>query len=130
MGILHVNGKDGVKFYTRKKMITSRFILRGFQQSREELKMMQTENQKNHLEEKDEKYIWHSMKPYNPSTMVVTKAEGSWITDTEGNKYLDGMSGLWCVNVGYGRKELAEAAYEQLKGNCLFPFNTKPFTCH
>ncbi len=64
---------------------------------------------------KDEKFVWHSMKPYNPNaTMVAKSAEGSWITDVDGNKYLDAMSGLWCVNVGYGRKELAEAAYEQL----------------
>ncbi|RDI45947.1 aspartate aminotransferase family protein [Falsibacillus pallidus] len=70
----------------------------------------------------DEKYVWHSMKPYNPDgTMVVAKAEGAWVTDTEGNRYLDAMAGLWCVNVGYGRKELAEAAYEQLKEMAYFP---------
>lgn len=65
---------------------------------------------------KDEKYVWHSMKPYNPNaTMVVKKAEGSWITDINGNRYIDAMAGLWCVNVGYGREELARAAYEQMK---------------
>lgn len=36
-------------------------------------------------------------------------------------KYLDAMAGLWCVNVGYGREELAEAAYEQLKKLAYFP---------
>src|SRR5215207_6750832 len=46
--------------------------------------------------------------------MVVAEADGAWITDIEGNRYLDGMSGLWCVNVGYGREELARAAYDQL----------------
>ncbi|WP_078429154.1 aspartate aminotransferase family protein [Alkalihalobacterium alkalinitrilicum] len=72
--------------------------------------------------EKDEKYIWHSMKPYNPDgTMVVTKANGAWVTDHDGKRYLDAMSGLWCVNVGYGRTELAEAAYEQLKELAYFP---------
>ena len=81
---------------------------------------MQTE-QKNQLEEKDEKYLWHSMKKYNPSTMVVKSGEGAWITDTDGNRYLDGMSGLWSVNVGYGRKELAEAAYEQLQELPFYP---------
>ena len=34
--------------------------------------------------------------------------------DSEGKKILDGMSGLWCVNAGYGRKELADAAYQQM----------------
>ncbi len=71
---------------------------------------------------KDEKYVWHSMKPYHPdSTMVIKEADGAWITDVNGKKYLDAMAGLWCVNVGYGREELAEAAYEQLKKLAYFP---------
>jgi putrescine---pyruvate transaminase len=45
---------------------------------------------------------------------IITRAEGVWLWDSEGARILDGMSGLWCVNVGYGRKELAEAAYRQL----------------
>jgi len=45
---------------------------------------------------------------------IITAAEGVTLTDSEGNKILDGMAGLWCVNVGYGRKALAEAAYEQM----------------
>ncbi|MDV2686531.1 aspartate aminotransferase family protein [Alkalihalophilus lindianensis] len=79
-------------------------------------------NQKQNLKAADEKYLWHSMKPYNPTaTMVVEKAKGAWITDSDGNEYLDAMAGLWCVNVGYGRTELAEAAYEQLKELAYFP---------
>ncbi len=45
---------------------------------------------------------------------IITAAEGTTLTDSEGAKMLDGMAGLWCVNVGYGRKELAEAAYRQM----------------
>ncbi|MBU9712027.1 aspartate aminotransferase family protein [Bacillus tamaricis] len=64
------------------------------------------------------------MKPYNPeTTMIVSGAKGAWITDINGKKYLDAMSGLWCVNVGYGRTELAEAAYEQLKELAYFPLS-------
>lgn len=48
-------------------------------------------------------------------TRIITRAEGSYIFDSEGNKILDGMAGLWCVNVGYGRAELVEAASEQMK---------------
>ena len=71
---------------------------------------------------KDEKYVWHGMRPYSPnSTMIGAKAEGCWVEDIEGNRYLDGMSGLWCVNSGYGRKELADAAYEQLQKLAYFP---------
>jgi taurine-pyruvate aminotransferase len=73
--------------------------------------------------EKDRRYVWHALSGYDPdaSTMVVAEAEGAWITDIEGNRYLDGMSGLWCVNVGYGREELARAAYEQLRTMPYYP---------
>lgn len=73
--------------------------------------------------EKDRRYVWHAMSPYNEKVppMVVTSGEGSWITDMNGNRYLDGMSGLWCVNVGYGREELAKAAYDQLTTLPYYP---------
>ncbi len=45
---------------------------------------------------------------------IITKASGVWLEDSEGNRILDGMAGLWCVNVGFGRKELADAAYKQM----------------
>ncbi len=45
---------------------------------------------------------------------VIVRGEGIYIWDSEGKRMLDGMSGLWCVNVGYGRKELADAAYRQM----------------
>lgn len=84
--------------------------------------MVQTGRPHEELLAQDDKYLWHSMKPYNPNaTIVATKAEGSWVTDADGKRYLDAMAGLWCVNVGYGRTELAEAAYEQLKEMAYFP---------
>ncbi len=46
---------------------------------------------------------------------VIIRGEGVYIWDSEGNKIFDGMSGLWCVNVGYGRKELVAAAAEQME---------------
>ena len=48
-------------------------------------------------------------------TRVIRAAEGAWLTDSDGEKLLDGMAGLWCVNIGYGRHELAEAAARQMK---------------
>lgn len=45
---------------------------------------------------------------------VITRAEGSTIHDGDGNAILDGMAGLWCVDIGYGRSELAEVAREQM----------------
>jgi putrescine aminotransferase len=45
---------------------------------------------------------------------IITRAEGCFIHDGDGNALLDAMAGLWCVQVGYGRAELAEAAREQM----------------
>ncbi|MGH6855316.1 MAG: aspartate aminotransferase family protein [Aestuariivirga sp.] len=63
---------------------------------------------------------------------VMTHADGVWIWDANGNKLLDGMAGLWCVNVGYGRKELAEVAYRQMLDlpyyNTFFKTTTVPAT--
>ncbi|MBL9047738.1 MAG: aminotransferase class III-fold pyridoxal phosphate-dependent enzyme, partial [Tabrizicola sp.] len=46
---------------------------------------------------------------------IMKSATGVWLTDTEGHKIIDGMAGLWCVNIGYGRKELAKVAAEQME---------------
>jgi putrescine---pyruvate transaminase len=46
---------------------------------------------------------------------IITRAEGCWLWDSEGNRLLDGMAGLWCVNVGYGRPEIAEAARQAIE---------------
>jgi taurine-pyruvate aminotransferase len=73
---------------------------------------------------KDEQYVWHSMKPYNPNaTTIIQKSKGAWITDIDGKRYLDAMSGLWCVNIGYGREEIAKVAYEQLLENAYTPLS-------
>ena len=48
-------------------------------------------------------------------TRVITKAAGVYLWDSQGHKILDAMAGLWCVNVGYGREELVEAATRQMR---------------
>ena len=45
---------------------------------------------------------------------IITRADGCTIWDGDGHAILDGMAGLWCVAVGYGREELAKAAYDQM----------------
>jgi adenosylmethionine-8-amino-7-oxononanoate aminotransferase len=64
----------------------------------------------------DQRHLIHPL--HHPSShahaKIWAKGEGSTITDIEGNTYLDGLAGLWCVNVGHGRKELAAAAQEQM----------------
>ncbi|VEP16361.1 Uncharacterized aminotransferase YhxA [Hyella patelloides LEGE 07179] len=77
------------------------------------------------LTQMDVESLWHPMvqhKKYErtpPKRM--DKANGCYVTDSEGKEYLDGVSGLWCVNVGYGRTELADAAREQLVELSYFP---------
>ena len=46
---------------------------------------------------------------------IITRADGVYIYDADGTQILDGMSGLWCVNAGYGRQEIVDAAAEQMK---------------
>ena len=57
---------------------------------------------------------------------IITRGEGVYIFDADGNKILDGMSGLWCVNVGYGRDELVQAAARQLSE---LPYYNSFFQC-
>lgn len=45
---------------------------------------------------------------------VITRGDGVFLWDTEGNQILDGMAGLWCVNVGHGRREIADAVHRQM----------------
>jgi len=53
--------------------------------------------------------------------VVVTAAQGSTIYDADGTAYLDAMAGLWCVNIGYGRTELADVAAEQMRQLAYYP---------
>jgi hypothetical protein len=46
---------------------------------------------------------------------VITAANGVFVYDSDGEKILDAMAGLWCVNIGYGREELADVAHRQMK---------------
>ena len=59
---------------------------------------------------------------------VITRAKGVWLNDSEGHRIIDGMAGLWCVNIGYGRRELAEVAARQMEE--LSYYNTFFQTTH
>jgi len=63
---------------------------------------------------------------------VITRGKGVYVWDSEGNEIFDGMSGLWCVNVGYGRKELVDAARGQMESlpyyNSFFQTTNEPAT--
>ena len=57
---------------------------------------------------------------------IITSADGVYIVDSDGNRILDGMAGLWCVNLGYGRQELVDAATQQLQE---LPYYNSFFQC-
>jgi len=64
----------------------------------------------------------HHMHPFTTNddlakkgARIITRADGVHLTDSEGNVILDGMAGLWCVNIGYGREEMAEVAARQIR---------------
>jgi L-2,4-diaminobutyrate transaminase len=46
---------------------------------------------------------------------VIVEGEGAWLRDLDGQRYFDAVAGLWCVNIGYGRPEVADAIYAQAK---------------
>ena len=65
--------------------------------------------------------VQHHLHPFTDTKIlkengsrIITKAEGVYLWDSDGNKIIDGMAGLWCVNIGYGRKELVDVAQEQM----------------
>lgn len=57
----------------------------------------------------------HSNQLAEKGVRVITAANGVWLKDSEGEEVLDAMAGLWCVNIGYGRDELADAAARQMR---------------
>jgi putrescine---pyruvate transaminase len=63
---------------------------------------------------------------HKAGTHVVRSASGSTVIDEEGRELLDGLAGLWCVNVGYGREEIVRAVAEQMRAVAFYPsfFNT------
>ncbi|MDE2477245.1 MAG: aminotransferase class III-fold pyridoxal phosphate-dependent enzyme [Alphaproteobacteria bacterium] len=64
----------------------------------------------------------HHIHPFTQSNLlaaegarVITRAKGIYLWDSNGVRIVDGMSGLWCVQIGYGNRELAQAGYDALK---------------
>ncbi|HCH33841.1 MAG TPA: aspartate aminotransferase family protein [Oceanospirillaceae bacterium] len=78
-----------------------------------------TEHDTKALQELDKQNYMHpftdSKAMHEKGTRIVTGADGCYIFDSEGGKVLDGMAGLWCVNIGYGRDELADVAAAQMR---------------
>ena len=66
------------------------------------------------------KAAWHS-----DSLPVIERGEGCYLYDVDGNEYLDGLAGLFCVNIGHGRPDLSAAAAKQMD-NCLLYTSPSP----
>jgi putrescine aminotransferase len=79
----------------------------------------------------------HHIHPFNDNaelakkgTRILTRGEGCYVWDKEGNKLLDAFAGLWCVNIGYGRKSMGQVAARQMDElayyNTFFQCTTEP----
>ncbi len=80
-------------------------------------------NEKEELLDMDRAHLWHHMSPHNDHPHVFIEGKASWIKDIDGNEYLDGMSGLWCVNIGHGREEVARVAAAQMSKLAFAPLS-------
>ncbi len=76
------------------------------------------------LEELDRESMFH---PYTAladhlekGVRVISEGSGVWVKDPDGKRFLDAVAGLWCVNIGYGRTEVADAIHEQAKKLAYF----------
>lgn len=85
------------------------------------------------LEQLQSKDAAHHLHPFTDhkdlrtaGSRMIVRADGPFVYDTQGNEILDGMAGLWCVNIGYGRKELADVAYAQMQE---LPYYNSFFRC-
>ena len=54
------------------------------------------------------------MKSFSEDPLILTEGDGIWVTDIDGNRYIDGLSGTFCLNLGHGNKALIAAGSEQL----------------
>lgn len=86
--------------------------------------MMKTKAEMSNVaKEKKESHLWNAMHRFNPGAeeVIATTGKGSWFTDEAGNQFLDGVSGLWCLNLGHGQQEIVDAAAEQMMKLSYFP---------
>ncbi len=74
--------------------------------------------------QQDLQNVLHPVVPHRQlesEPLVIVEGRGSTVVDADGTEYLDAMAGLWCVNVGYGRTELAEVAAAQMRALPYYP---------
>ena len=91
---------------------------------------MEPQGQHNYARELWQKDKDHHLHPWqlfdsfqDEGAMIMDRGEGAWLFDIDGNRYLDSVGGLWCTNIGQGRKEMAEAVAAQI---CLLYTSPSP----
>tara|TARA_Y100000590_G_scaffold90437_1_gene101997 strand:- start:2470 stop:3849 length:1380 start_codon:yes stop_codon:yes gene_type:complete len=83
----------------------------------EELKQQATEHFWPHARQTNDMFGDNGLK-------LVSDSKGVWVYDVEGKEWFDTLSGMWLVNIGHGRKEIADAVYEQMQGISYSPGGT------
>lgn len=82
------------------------------------------------LQDADRRHLLHPFTDHTSmhgiGTHVAVRGEGCWLIDSDGRRLLDGLAGLWCTNVGYGRTEIVDAVTKQMQELAYYPsfFNT------
>ncbi len=71
------------------------------------------------LQKMDREHVLHPWAPLetrrDDDSLIIAQAEGIYVYDSDAEKFIDGIGGMWCVNIGYGREEMAEAVAEQIR---------------
>ncbi|NIB41082.1 aminotransferase [Pseudomaricurvus alkylphenolicus] len=92
--------------------------------TQEQSKLTEQKYDTQDLRQKDKDHYIHPWTDFSTfheeGSLVVAESDNIYVTDSDGNRYLDGIGGLWCVNIGYGRTEIAEAMAEQAKEMCYY----------
>jgi 4-aminobutyrate--pyruvate transaminase len=80
--------------------------------------MLENSSQPNSPEARDSASLIHpltNLKTHlEKGPLVIEKGDGVWVTDVHGKEYIEGMSGLWCLSLGYGQERLVQAATDQM----------------
>ncbi|MXY22314.1 MAG: aspartate aminotransferase family protein [Dehalococcoidia bacterium] len=81
------------------------------------------------LKQLGEAHFWPHSRPIGDMSdetgiKLISKAEGVWVEDGEGNRWVDTLAGMWLKNIGHGRKEIAEAVYQQMQDVSYSPGGT------
>jgi adenosylmethionine-8-amino-7-oxononanoate aminotransferase len=83
--------------------------------------MKNHEHDRNELKQLAKKHLWPCFSALTEDHPMIVRGEGCHVFDEEGRRYIDGLAGLFLTNVGHGRTELAQAAYEQANTLHFFP---------